>query len=1044
MKKIITLFRRNCLWGFLFLSLPFSAVAQQFTVKGIVKDAINGEVLTGVIIKVEGTSNGTVTNLDGKYVLNLPSKNATLNFSFLGYNPEKVNVQGRGEINIQLTQNVAQLNEVVVTGYQSQKKADLTGAVSVVSIKELQKMPNNNPIQALQGMVPGMVVTTDGSPSGSNIAINIRGIGSINGTNPLYVIDGVATTAGMHELNPNDIESIQVLKDASAASIYGSRASNGVIIITTKRAKAGEMKITASSHTSLAYYNTQMSVLDAQGYGKAVWQASANDGSPLNQYLDYKFNWGYDSKGNPVLNKIILPQFVDTTTQKMKTANTNWFKEISQVAVSQNYDVSVLHGTEKGNTMFSMDYTDNQGIVKTTDFKRISARLNTDFKLLNDKLLVGENFTLSTTSEVQDPGVLNPALQALPIIPIHTIDGIGWGGPFGGMNDRQNPVRLLEDNKQNHYNYLRLFGNVFADLEIIKNLHLKTSYGVDYGNYFERNMQLAYVSGYLNNPINSVQDNQSHTVKLTWTNTLNYNINLGKNVFNAVVGTEMFTEKDVSFWASRQGFASEDQNYMYLDAGTGLLNNGGSAVEYRLLSYFGKINYVYDEKYLASATLRDDGSSRFGSNNQFGIFPAFNLGWRLNKENFIKDNFSFISDLKLRFGWGMTGSQDYINATASQTLYQTNYGGGDPTWNSPNGTAYDISGAKSGNLPSGYQVIQSGNPDLKWEATTQANYGLDFGLLGQKVYGSVDYFIKTTTGMLVQPAYIGVIGEGGNQWVNGAGMENKGIEFLLGYHGKINNDISFDFSGNISTYRNKITTLPSSVVNNYGGNGTTDNILGHPWGSGYGYVADGLFKTQDEVANSAEQLGKGLGRIRYKDLNGDGVIDSRDQTWILNPTPDFTYGINFNISYKGFDISLFFQGVGHVDENVQAVKSMTDFWSVAETGSNKGTRLLDAWTPTNSGSSIPALTSTDRNNEGRFSTYYIENGAYLKLRNLQIGYTIPKNITNKIHLNNLYLYLSGQNLYTFKSKSFTGVDPETPTYGYPIPTMFTGGIKVTF
>lgn len=1042
--KINTLFLRNCLWSILFLSLPFMAAAQQVTVKGVVKDAASGELLPGVSIKIEGTSMGTITNADGKYVLNVPSKSSVLLYSYLGYNVLKANVEGRTEINIQLSQNVAQLNEVVVTGYQTQKKADLTGAVSVVSVKELQKMPNNNPMQALQGRVPGMVITTDGSPSGSNVSINIRGIGSINGTNPLYVIDGVSTTGGMHELNPNDIESIQVLKDASASSIYGSRASNGVIIITTKKAKAGELKITASARTSYSYYNTRMSVLDAQGYGTAVWQASANDGSPLSRYLDYKFSWANDANGNPILNKITLPEFVDTTTHTMKTANTNWFKAISQAAISQNYDITVLKGTDKGNTMFSLDYTDNQGIVKTTDFKRISARLNTDFKLLNNKLLVGENITGSTTSEVQDPGVLNAALQALPIIPVHTIDGIGWGGPFGGMNDRQNPVRLLEDNKQNHYNFLRLFGNVFADLEVVKNLHLKTSLGIDYGDYYKRDMQLAYVSGYLNNPISSVQSNQSHSMKLTWTNTLNYKREIGKHVFDAVAGTEMFKQNDDNFWAKRQAYASEDPNYMYLDAGTGLKDNGGSAVEYRLLSYFGKVNYVYNEKYLASVTIREDGSSRFGANNKFGFFPAFSLGWRLNKESFIKDNAGFISDLKLRFGWGKTGSQDYINATASQTLYQTNYSGGDPTWRSPDGTAYDISGIKSGTLPSGYQITQRSNDDLKWEATTQSNMGLDFGFLDQKVYGSVDYFIKTTSGMLVQPAYIAVIGEGGNRWLNGASMENKGLEFLLGYRGKIGSDLSFDLSGNISAYRNKITSLPSSVVNTYGGNGTTDNILGHPWGSAYGYVADGLFTTQDQVVNSAEQLGKGLGRIRYRDLNGDGIIDSRDQTWILNPTPDYTYGLNLNVTYKGFDLTVFFQGVGHLDENVYGVKSMTDFWSINETGSNKGTRLLSAWSPTNPGSSIPALTSTDRNNETRFSTYFIENGSYMKLRNLQVGYTIPKKVTEKIGLNNIYFYISGQNLLTLKSKSFTGVDPETPTYGYPIPTMFTGGLKVTF
>ena len=751
-----------------------------------------------------------------------------------------------------------------------------------------------------------------------------------------------------------------------------------------------------------------------------------------------------DANGNYALNKIILPEYVDTTTQTMKTANTNWFKEISQLAYSQNYDVTVSKGTDKGSSMFSVDYTDNKGIVRTTEFKRISARMNSDYRLINDKLLIGENFTANTTQEVQDPGVLNPALQALPVIPVHTVDGIGWGGPFGGMNDRQNPVRLLEDNKQNHYNYIRLFGNAFADFEVIKNLHLKSSIGLNEGVFDQRVMQLAYVSGYLNNPNNYVTMNHWTSTELTWTNTVNYKYEKGKHFLDAVAGTEAIKFNTMNTWAKAEGFASQDPNYMYLDAATGQRDNGGSASEVHLVSYFGKLNYVYNQKYLASVTMRYDGSSRFGVNNRFGLFPAFSLGWKLNKENFIKNNFSFISDLKLRYGWGKTGNQDNISVTANQTLYQTNYTGGDPTWTSPNGTAYDLSGAGSGTLPSGYQLVQRSNDAVRWEATTQSNFGMDFGFLNQKIYGSLDYFVKTTSDMLVQPAYIAVIGEGGNRWVNGASMQNKGIELLLGYKGKIASKVNFDITGNIATYRNKITSLPQEVVNNYGGNGTTDNILGHPWGSGYGYVADGLFTSQDQVANSADQLGKGLGRIRYRDINGDGVIDSKDQTWIYNPTPDFTYGLNFNFEYKGFDLTFFFQGIGHTDINVYDVKSMTDFWSINETGSNKGTRLLQAWSATNQKSSIPALTLTDRNNETRFSTYFIENGAYLKLRNLQLGYTLPKHVTNKVFANNLYVYVSGQNLFTLKAKGFTGVDPETPTYGYPIPTMLTAGAKITF
>jgi len=897
-------------------------------------------------------------------------------------------------------------------------------------------------MQSLQGKVAGMIVTGDGSPSGAGTTVRLRGIGTIGNNDPLYIIDGVPTKEGINQLNPNDIESIQVLKDASSSTIYGSRAANGVIIITTKKGKDGVLQISANARTSYSFYSSKLNVLNAQQYGQAFWQAKVNDGlDPNANSISYQFDWAKDANGVPTLNKIILPDYLNAD-KTLKTADTDWFKAVSQVGVSRNYDVTLSNGSEKGHSLVSVDYTKNDGIIKTTNFERLTARLNNDYKLLNNKLLVGENLALSRSSQV-DNNVLDPALQALPIIPIHTVDGIGWGGPVGGMNDRQNPVRLLEDNKQNNTINLRVFGNLFADLQIINHLHLKSNLGVDYIATNYRNMQYTYQSGYLSNNINTVTNYQGSSSNWIWSNTLSYDFKKGNHAFDALVGTESIYHGDESFYATGQNFEVQDPTYMYLDAGTGAKGNGGSASSNKLLSYFGKVNYVYAEKYLASATLRYDGSSRFGKNNKYATFPAFSLGWRINQESFLKDNVPAVSDLKLRLGWGQTGNQEIAN-NATQTLYTTNYNNTtDVTWNTPNSTAYSLSGIKSGTLPSGYLKTQSGNDNLKWETTTQSNFGLDFGFFDQQLYGSVDYFIKDTKDILVQPAYIAVVGDGGNQWLNGASMRNTGFEMILGYRGKIGSDLKFDVTGNVGTYRNKITQLPDAVVNTYGGNGLGDNILGHAWGSRYGYVADGLFTTQEQVANSATQVGKGLGRIRYKDLNGDGVVDTKDQTWILNPVPAFTYGLNFNFEYKGFDLIVFFQGVGNMDvENV--VKYSTDFWSVRENNSNKGTRLLGAWSPTNTSSTIPALTSSDANGEGRFSTYFVENGAYTKLRNLQLGYTIPKNITKKLNITNLHVYVSGQNLLTIKSKSFTGIDPESPAYGYPIPTTLTAGLNVSF
>lgn len=931
------------------------------------------------------------------------------------------------------------IEQVVLTGYSTQRKADITGAVTVVDVNKLKQQGEPNPIKALQGKVAGMSITSDGSPSGGNTRILIRGVGTLNNTDPLYVIDGVPTKAGMHELNPNDIESIQVLKDASSASIYGSRAANGVIIITTKKGKNGRVKIDLSAYTAYSSYANRTPVLNANEFGQVLWRANINDGlDPNLNNLRYKFDWSKNN-GVPVLNQIIIPEFLDAQNT-LRASDTDWYREVSRTGVASSADLAVSSGSEKGNYFLSLGYYNNDGIVKHTDFRRLSARINTSFNLLDGKLKIGENFTLNQTDEVQDPGVLDPALRALPIIPVRTIDGIGWGGPVGGMNDRQNPVRLLEYNKDNGYEYTRLFGNVFADLKVLQGLTFRTSFGIDNSSYYKRFLQKKYVSGYLQNDKNAVNIDQSRTEKWTWANTLQYLFKTGRHNFDILGGTEMYSENYDNTWLRKEGFLIDDPDYMYPDAGTGTAYNGGSATSYRLRSYFAKVSYDFAQRYLVSATIRHDGSSRFGKNNRYGTFPAFSIGWRINKENFLTDN-KTVSDLRLRAGWGQTGNQEISNE-AVYALYLANYAGGNPTWQTPNGTAYDFAGNNSGLLPSGFIATQSKNDELKWETTTQTNVGLDFGFWNQAITGSIDLYQKKTEDILVLPPYLAIIGEGGNQWLNGAAMENKGIEVTLAYHKTFAEDVELDISGNFGANQNKIIMLPESVQNNYGGNGTTDNILGRPINSFYGYVADGLFRTAEEVDNSAQQPGKGLGRIRYADLNNDGIINDSDRTWIGNPNPGFTYGLNINFRYKSFDLSTFWQGIGDVDV-INVKKYQTDFWSVDDVGSNKGKRLLNAWSPQNPDSDIPALTTVDSNAESRFSTYYVEPGDYFKLRLLQIGYTVPQTFLESNKISNLRLYISAQNILTFKSKSFTGVDPETPAYGYPVPMTFNFGLNLS-
>ncbi len=1025
-----------------FFSTLSVAIMAQTKISGVVTASDDGEKLVGVTVYVKGEQTGTVTNLDGSYSL-LVKQNATLVFSMIGMKSTEINVGTKTTVNVILESDTKSLEEVVVTGYSTQKKADLTGAVTVVDVNELKKTATNNPMMALQGRAAGVDITSDGSPSGSGTTVRIRGIGTLNNNDPLYVIDGVPTKSGMHELNSSDIESIQVLRDASAASIYGSRAGNGVIIITTKKGKSGKTKVNFDTYLSTSQYGKVIDMLNTKQFGQVQWQAMINSGvDPNTNQIGYMYDYSYDTNGNPVLNGIKVPKYIDARdgTNTMLSANTDWFGQITRPGIAQSYNLSVSSGTDKSNSYFSLGYYNNQGTIKDTYFNRISARMNNSYKLLGDLITVGENFTINNTGELQAPGgVLELSILSLPIMPVKKTDG-DWGSVTSGMRDRDNPARILDANKDNPYSYWRTFGNTYIDLQPIKNLHVKSSFGVDYGNYYQRALTYSF-TGRLGSDLTSSKIIQSHSMKWSWTNTATYDFKIGKSQFNLLAGTEFINQTDINFSTERRTYELEDPNYMWPSAGVGAMYSTGGSTAYSLSSLFGKVDYAYDDKYLASVTLRNDGSSRFGIDNRYATFPAISAGWRISQEKFMSELKSTVSDLKFRVGWGQTGNQE-IDNYANRSIIIANYigstGAGINT-----GSAYDITGAGSGILPSGYMITQRANDKIKWETTTQTNVGLDFGLFNQSLYGSVEWYFKQTNDILVNPPYLAAIGEGGNHWVNGASMENKGLEFTVGYRGKTSFGLEYDVTANISGYRNKITKLPESVVNNYGGNGTTDNILGKPIGSYYGYVAEGLFQTQDEVDNSATQTGKGLGRIRYKDISGDGVIDEKDRTWLGSPNPDFQYGFNIVLDYKGFDLTAFFQGLSGSEVN-NTVKRFTDFWAVDELGSNKSTRLMNAWTPTNTSSTIPALSFSDLNNEKRFSSYYIEPGAYLKLRNLQLGYSLSSKLINKLKLDKVRMYVSGQNLMTLKSSKFTGLDPENPNLAYPISTTLTLGLNVAF
>jgi len=1013
--------------------------AQQVNVSGVIKDA-TGETIIGASVMVKGTKTGTVTDFDGKFHVEC-TPGATLVISYIGYQTQEV--KAADGMNVVLQEAANDLNEVVVTGYTTQRKADLTGAISVVSVDDIAKQNENNPIKALQGRVPGMNISADGSPSGT-ATVRIRGIGTLNNNDPLYIVDGVPTKAGMHELNGNDIESIQVLKDAASASIYGSRAANGVIIITTKKGKEGKIKVDFDGSIAVSTYAHKMKVLNAKEYGQVMWQAYVNDGmDPNTNGLGYRYDWGYNAQGTPVLNGISMKKYLDDAGTT-PAADTDWFDETTRTGVIQQYNVSVSNGSDKGSSFFSLGYYKNLGIIKTSDFNRFSARMNTEYKLLKNKMLtVGEHFTLNRTSEVQAPGgFLQNVLQFNPSLPIYTEDG-NYAGPVGGYPDRYNPVAVLERNKDNRYTYWRMFGDAYLNLNPFKNFNIRTTFGLDYSQKQQRFFTYPVTEGNVANNKNGVEAKQEHWTKWMWNAVATYNMELGKSRIDLMAGMELNRQDDIYFSGYKEGFSILNPDYMWPDAGTTNPQAYGSGSGYSLVSFFGKANYNYADKYMASFTIRRDGSSRFGKNNRYATFPSVSAGWRINQENFLKKA-SWIDDLKIRASWGQTGNQE-IDNLARYTLYVSNYGVNENGGQSY-GTSYDIAGTNGGStLPSGFKRNQIGNDNIKWETTTQTDLGFDFAFFRNTLYGNFDWYFKKTKDILVNMPGIAVMGEGSSQWINAGEMENRGFEFNIGYRNQTHFGLKYDVTANISSYRNKITALPTTVAANgtFGGNGVK-SVIGHPMGAQVGYVADGIFKSQEEIDNHATQEGAGLGRIRWKDLTGDGKITEADQTWIYNPVPDFTYGFNIYLEYKNFDFTAFFQGVQGVDI-ISDLKKETDIWAGLNVGFlNKGKRLLDAWSTSNPDSNVPALSLSDNNNEKRVSSYWVENGSYLKLRTIQFGYNFPGTIASKLAMQRLRMYVSAQNLFTVKSSSFTGVDPENPNYGYPIPLNITFGLNVTF
>ncbi len=1037
--------KKTILSAFLLLFMAVMAHAQEITVQGTVISRADDEPLIGATVQCEVTKQGVATDIDGGFSLTVPD-GSVLKISYVGY--QTVEVKAEPQMTIYMDEDAGLLDELVVVGYQTVRKADLTGAVSVVSTKSLETSSDSDPMRALQGKVPGMTVTANGSPAGTG-SVRIRGIGSFNASqDPLFVIDGVPTTATLNSLNMNDIESMQVLKDAASASIYGSRAANGVIIITTKKGKnSGKVNVSFSANFTTQFYSSQskMKLLNTPEYAKAMAQAALNDGlDPVAYASSYGLNLNAAS-GYPIsVYNIATGQYQDYTVngyydgyinnkRTMLMSNTDWLDEISRTGFSQHYDASVSTASDKGTAFFSIGYKRTDGILKYTNFENIAARMNASYNI-SPVVTVGENFTLTYTDQV-DCQPLENALKMPSSVPVFETDGTTYAGPVGSMADRQNPLRELAFNKDNALNVWRLFGNAYIDIKPVNGLVLRSNFGLDYDAAFIHSYNYTFHSDIVNNDTNSTTLSQANDSKWTWTNTANYNFNLwNDHNFTVLAGMEMFRQSRIDFSAYNENYDIETPDYMYPDASSGAERATGNKSAYALVSFFGKIDYNWRDLLLASFTIRHDGSSRFGSNNRYGTFPAATLGYRLS-ENINK---SWLDDLKIRLSWGKTGNQAISN-TARYALYVADYGSDRVT-----STAYDLLLQQSGIFPSGYYASQTANPNLKWETTIQYNAGIDYGFLGNRLTGTFDAYIKDVKDMLIIPAYLGSMGEGGASWLNGPSLRNWGMEFQVGWRDELACGFGYKAALNFDFFRNRVTYLPSTTTGSYV-HTTTENLVQsrRPFGSIVGYVFDGLFQSQEEVLAYGQDNAR-VGGMKYADLNGDGKITADDQTWIFNPVPDLSFGLNVELSYKNFDFQMFWQGVlGQDVYNNQ--KFQNDFWSVTDAGSNKGVRVLDAWLPNvNASSTIPMLTTNNKGDEGRASSYFVENGSYAKLRTLQIGYNLPENVLSKLRMSKARVYVSGQNLLTIKSSSLTCTDPENPNWAYPIPTSLSFGLQVDF
>ncbi|MCU4176139.1 SusC/RagA family TonB-linked outer membrane protein [Carboxylicivirga sp. N1Y90] len=981
------------------------------TITGTVTSS-EGETLPGVNVFEKGTTNGTVTDFDGKFSLQV-SDDATLVVSFIGFTTQEILVDGKSNFDVILQADMTDLDEVVVVGYGIQKKSDVTGAISTVKPEELVKRDVASVDQALQGQMAGVTVTQGSGTPGESPNITIRGLGSLNNTSPLYVVDGMMLDDIAH-INAKDIESLQVLKDASASAIYGSRGANGVIIVTTKKGQAGQGKVMFSG-----YYGIQ-------NFGHTPELTNASEWAMLNN--EARLAAGME------------PNFSNPASLG---EGTDWLGAITnENAPIQSYDLSFSGGTEKSTYFISGSYFNQEGVINKSDYDRLSVRINSEHRV-KEWLTVGENVTVTTSNQStilegdEWNNLLITPLNMEPTTPIFNEDGTyGVSG-----NQVNNPVAAI-DNTFNNRESFRVLGNLYADIALMKGLVFKTNLGANMA-FNEDNSYnpIYFVSITDQNEINSLSKGHDRETSLSWTNTLNYNTKFGADHdFAATVGTDYYDQTFEWDGLSVTDFPTDEEDYRIIDNS----RNKNEAVSYgalfesRQISYLGRVNYAYKGRYLLTANFRADGSSKFGSKEKWGYFPSFSAGWRIIEEDFM-DGVEFVSNLKLRAGWGQIGNQGAIFNYVQSTLAST-------------GLNYVLGYPKSVVNGTAFQGV--GNDEIKWETVETTNIGLDFGLLRGKLSGSFEYYIKDTRDMILDPPVPGQTGVELPPWQNTGAMKNTGIELALNWQDKVG-IVEYSIGGNITTINNEVISLGTegNVISNgdFRSAGFVNRtVVGRPISNFYGLVAEGLFQNQAEIDAYYANAGGAPsnvapGDIRYRDADGDGEAD---YDFIGSPIADFTYAINGSLSVKGIDFSFLLNGVQGIDvyngPDYYQLNSMA-YWNTSK-------EMLNRWTGEGSTNNPrhPRLNASDSHNT-RISSRYVEDASFLRIQNVQIGYTLPSSVVEKIKLESLRVYVSGQNLHTFTE--YTGYDPEVGGYGteigldratYPTPRTITFGINLSF